>query len=53
MMDDWNSEFFVERLNMGEFDYHLIEAMSRLSTDQLQEVADVLMDEEGSRTWIN
>ena len=53
MMEHWNSEFFVERLKMGEFDDHLFEAIAQLSTAELKEVAEALMEEGRLKTRVN
>lgn len=53
MMEHSNSEYFMERLKTGEFDDHLFEALGQLSTEELQEVADALMDEEREKARIH
>jgi len=53
MMEHWNSEFFMERLKMGEFDDHLFETLGQLSTEELKEVADALLEEERLNARIN
>ncbi len=45
MMEDWNPEYFVEHLKMGDFDDNLYEAIAQLSAEQLREVADALMEQ--------
>jgi hypothetical protein len=41
-MDDFNAEEFAQRLQLGEFDPRLYEALEALTTDQLEEVALLL-----------
>ena len=53
MMEHWNSEFFMERLKMGEFDDHLFETPGQLSTEEFKEVADALLEEERLNARIN
>jgi hypothetical protein len=43
----------VERLKMGEFDDRLFEALGQLSTEELTEVAEALMEEEQWKARIN
>ena len=44
--DDWDARLFVERLQGGAFDGRILETLGALSSDQLNEVDDVL-DEGG------
>jgi len=37
-----DSEFFKERLKLGEFDDGLVETLGQLSNEKLQEIADAL-----------
>jgi len=53
MQEPWNSEYFMERVKRGEFDDDLFEALGQLSTEELQEIADVLLEEGRLKARIN
>jgi len=52
-MEHWSSEYFVERLKTGDFDYHLFEVLGKLTGEQLAEVTSALLDEQQWELRVN
>ena len=47
---EFDAETFTAKLRLGEFDGRLEEAVRKLSTPQLEQVADILMAKQSTET---
>ena len=47
---EFDAETFTAKLRLGEFDGNLEEAVRKLSTPQLEQVADILMAKQSTET---